>query len=317
MATPADTTCNVCAEVVRGDQPPVWVKDGFDIVRCPGCGLVFRRELPAPVELREIYSEEYFRRPPDDAAGQGYADYLSEEELHRLNGALRVRKLGALTAPGRLFDVGAAAGFFMDEARRSGWDVAGIDVSPQMSGWGRERLGLDLRHGDFREADLVEGSYDAVTMWDYIEHSLDPVGDLRRAWALVAPGGVLGISTGDVSALVARLSGRRWHLLTPRHHNFFFSADTLARACERAGFDVVSTGYPAARYSLGYLAFKLRAMVPESRVVRRAGNAFGCSRAGRLAVPVNLWDIVTLFARRPPAPAELGPFAAKRDNPSP
>jgi 2-polyprenyl-3-methyl-5-hydroxy-6-metoxy-1,4-benzoquinol methylase len=299
----ADTSCNLCSTPVPAQQPPVWVKDGFDVVRCSGCGLLFRRHLPSPPELRDIYSTEYFLRPEDDAAGQGYADYLADEELHRLNGALRVNKLEALAAPGRLFDVGAAAGFFMDEARRRGWDVAGIDVSPQMSGWGRERLGLDLQTGNFREADLAEGSYDVVTMWDYIEHSLDPVGDLEKARALLRPGGVLGLSTGDAASLVARVSGRRWHLLTPHHHNFFFTADTLSRACGQTGFDVLSVSYPAARYSLGYLAFKLRSMVPESRVVRRAGDAFSRSRAGRLAVPVNLWDIATLIARRPPAPA--------------
>ncbi|MGI8729228.1 MAG: class I SAM-dependent methyltransferase [Solirubrobacteraceae bacterium] len=300
----ADATCNVCSTLVSGRQAPVWVKDGFDIVRCGACGLVFRRELPAPAELAEIYAEEYFRRPEEDAAGQGYSDYLADEQLHRLNGALRARKLGALAEPGRLFDVGAAAGFFMDEASRRGWDVAGIDVSPQMSGWGRERLGLNLSTGEFRAADLVDASYDAVSMWDYIEHSLDPVGDLNRARALLRPGGVLAISTGDSSSFVARLSGRRWHLLTPRHHNFFFSARTLASACERAGLEVVSTGYPAARYSLGYLAFKLRSMAPENRVIRRLGDAVGSSRAGRVALPVNLWDIVTLFARRPPLAAD-------------
>ena len=32
----------------------------------------------------------------------------------------------------------------------------------------------------------------------------------------------LALSTGDVGSLAARLSGSRWHLLTPRHHNYFF-----------------------------------------------------------------------------------------------
>ena len=40
-------------------------------------------------------------------------------------------------------------------------------------------------------------------------------------------------------------------------------------------------------------------MAPDSGVVRRTGEAFERSRAGTLAVPVNLWDIVTLIARRP------------------
>lgn len=298
-----DTTCNLCRHDVPAQRSPVWTKDGFDIVRCPNCRLVFRRVLPAPTDLPVIYAEEYFRRPGDDADGQGYADYVADEELHRLNGALRARKLAALRPPGRLFDVGAAAGFFMDEARGQGWDVAGVDFSAQMSDWGRDRLGLDLAPGDFREVEVTDGSYDVVTMWDYIEHSLDPAADLARANRLLAPGGLLAISTGDVSSMVARLSGRRWHLLTPRHHNFFFSNQTLKLACQHAGFEVMSIRYPAARYSLGYLAFKLRSMAPSSRSIRSVGDKVAASRAAQVAVPVNLWDIMTLFARKPSEPA--------------
>jgi 2-polyprenyl-3-methyl-5-hydroxy-6-metoxy-1,4-benzoquinol methylase len=297
--TSGDAVCNVCRALVPANQPPTWRKDGFDIVRCPRCGLVFRRVLPTRDELSEIYAESYFRRPADDPGGQGYDDYLREEELHRLNAVVRLRRLREHRAPGRLLDIGAAAGFFLDEARRAGWTVEGIDVSPEMSGFGRERLGLDLGTGPFRVEEYEAGTYDCVTMWDYIEHSIDPVADLSSAWSLLRPGGVLALSTGDASSIVARVSGRRWHLLTPEHHNFFFSTATLSRACREAGFEIVSTSHPGARYSLRYLTYKLRSMAPDSAIVRRTGEAFEGSRAGRVAVPVNLWDIVTLLARRP------------------
>jgi len=290
--------CNVCGSIVRGAQAPVWRKDGFDIVRCPTCGLLFRRLLPTAGDLAEIYAESYFRRPADDPGGQGYDDYLREEELHRLNAAARVRRLAAFTPTGRLLDVGAAAGFFMDEARSAGWAVEGVDVSPEMSGFGRDRLGLDLRTQPFRVEDFPQGAYDCVTMWDYIEHSIDPAADLAGAYALLRAGGVLALSTGDVDSLVARVSGERWHLLTPAHHNFFFSTATLRNASERTGFEVLWTGHPGARYSLRYLTYKLRSMAPKSAVVRRVGEAFERSAAGRAAVPVNLGDIVTVIARR-------------------
>jgi hypothetical protein len=135
-------------------------------------------------------------------------------------------------------------------------------------------------------------------MWDYIEHSIDPLGDLRRAHDLLRTGGLLALSTGDVHSLVARASGSRWHLLTPRHHNFFFSARNLRLACERAGFEVVSVRHPGSRYSLRYLTYKLRSVLPESTLVRRVGDAFSAGARGRLAVPVNLGDIVTVVARR-------------------
>jgi hypothetical protein len=135
-------------------------------------------------------------------------------------------------------------------------------------------------------------------MWDYIEHATDPLGDLRHAHDLLRPGGVLALSTGDVRSLVGRVSGSRWHLLTPRHHNYFFAVGSLRLACERAGLEVLSARHPGNRYSLRYLTYKLRSMLPESRVVRWVGDAFAESRAGRFAVPVNLGDIVTVVARR-------------------
>jgi SAM-dependent methyltransferase len=292
-----DVTCNVCGTPVPGASAPVFTKDGFEIVRCPRCGLLFRRELPDPAAVAAIYSDEYFRRSEDDPGGQGYDDYLLEEELHRLNGRARVRALRRFVATGRLFDVGAAAGFFMDEARRAGWSVQGADVSPTMSGFGRDELGLNLQTATF-DAAAAEGPFDCVTMWDYIEHSIDPMRDLRRAHDLLRPGGVVALSTGDMRSLVARVSGRRWHLLTPRHHNFFFASSNLRLACERAGFEVLSARHPGNRYSLRYLTYKLRSMLPESGLVRRVGDAFAGGAVGRLAVPVNLGDIVTVVARR-------------------
>ena len=95
----SDTTCNVCGGPVPAAQPAVWHKDGFDVVRCRQCGLLFRRTLPTVEELSEIYAEAYFRRPEDDPGGQGYDDYLHDEELHRRNAAMRVRRLGATCRP--------------------------------------------------------------------------------------------------------------------------------------------------------------------------------------------------------------------------
>jgi SAM-dependent methyltransferase len=294
----ADISCNICATQIPGASAPVCVKDGFEIVRCPRCRLLFRRDVPDADAVAAIYSDEYFRRAQDDPGGQGYDDYLLEEELHRLNGRVRVRLLRRFGATGRLFDVGAAAGFFMDEARLAGWAVEGADVSPTMSGFGRDHLGLSLQTATF-DAAAAEGPFDCVTMWDYIEHSINPLGDLRRAHDLLGPGGVLALSTGDVTSLVARVSGRRWHLLTPRHHNFFFSADNLRLACHNAGLEVLWARHPGSRYSLRYLTYKLRSMLPESALVRRIGEVFSRGAVGRLALPVNLGDIVTVVARRP------------------
>lgn len=289
--------CNLCGECVAREQAPRWLKDGYEIFRCRSCDLLFRGELPTPQDLQEIYSRSYFIRD-EDASADGYDDYLNDESEHRLTARRRVTQLCKAADPGRLLDVGSAAGFFMDEAREAGWDVHGIDVSPDMSAWGRNELGLEIATGLFQTADLPTASFDAVTMWDYIEHSIDPARDFKKAADVLRPGGMLMLSTGDAASLVARLSGRRWHLLTPRHHNFFFTIGTLKHYLEANGFEILSARHPGGQYSLSYLIYKIGTMAPRSGTVRKLGELARSHSFGGWSVRFNLFDIVTVTARR-------------------
>jgi SAM-dependent methyltransferase len=259
-------------------------KDGFDIARCPACGLLFRVRMPTRAELDEIYGDGYFC---GQVGAQGYGDYLGEAELHRDLARRRLRLLEQHARRGSLLDVGAAAGFFVAEARARGWDARGLDVSAAMVRHGCEELAVPLRAGTLEELPPVRESLDVVTMWDYLEHALDPDRDLRLAAAGLRARGLLALSTGDVESPVARLSGSRWHLLTPRHHNYFFSIRSLRALLDRTGFDVTSVTRPGARYSLRYLGHKLG-----------AGDRLSRGPLGRVAVPVNLRDIVTVLATR-------------------
>jgi 2-polyprenyl-3-methyl-5-hydroxy-6-metoxy-1,4-benzoquinol methylase len=289
--------CNLCETPVEPGQEPRWRKHGFEIFKCSSCGLLFRGRLPTAEELLAIYGRDYFLRERDGDS-EGYADYLSDETEHRLTARRRVSQLDAIAQRGSLLDVGSAAGFFMDEARSAGWAVRGIDVSPDMSSWGREHLGLDIASGLFQHADYPPGSFDAVTMWDYIEHSIDPAGDFSKAAEVLRPGGVLMLSTGDAASPVARVSGRRWHLLTPRHHNFFFTVNTLRSYLEQSGFAVTRVGHPGAHYSLRYIVYKLGTMAPRSRTVHAAADRLAQRPLGERSLRFNLGDIATIHARR-------------------
>jgi SAM-dependent methyltransferase len=253
-----------------------------------------RGQLPAYEELEEIYAPEYFQHRAEEST-DGYVDYLGDAERHRETATRRLALIDRFGASrGRLLDVGAAAGFFVDEARRAGWDAEGIDIAPHMVEWGRHELGVPLRVGDIS---LVEGraTHEVVTMWDYIEHSLDPVRDLARSNELLVPSGIIALSTGDIDSVAARISGSRWHLLTPRHHNFFFGARTLVDLLRRSGFDVAWVGHPGSRYSLAHLAFKLDRVVRTS-VTSAAAKRIARSRVGRHGLSVNLFDIITVVA---------------------
>lgn len=273
------------------------MKDGYEILQCRSCGILFRADLPDSDSLREIYGAAYFAASAGDTGGQGYADYLGEEANHRANARARLGLLERHLTPGGLLDVGCAAGFFLDEARALGWEGEGVEVSAGMVDHARNHLGLSVHDAPFADVALDAGTFDAVTMWDYIEHSADPAGDLKHASQLLRPGGILALSTGDARSMIARLSGSRWHLLTPRHHNFFFTQESLEKAFASAGMRVELMTYASNLYSVYYLLYKLRTLWDFPGLERIVGRV-GRTRLGERAIPINLRDIVTVVGRR-------------------
>src|SRR2546423_5204718 len=105
--------CNLCNSSVDPEAQLRWRKDGFDVLRCPECGLVFRADPPDLPELRDIYAIDYFRDAVDGANRHGYSDYLRDEGQHRVNARRRLRLVERhVPPPRRPLDVGCAAGFF-------------------------------------------------------------------------------------------------------------------------------------------------------------------------------------------------------------
>lgn len=191
---------------------------------CDGCRLEFAAREPDSGELPRLYGERYFT-----SAGSGYRSYLGEEASHRFQARRYLRRLESLVRPGALLDIGCAAGFFLDEARRSGWSVRGLDVSPWASVHARQALGMDVATGSFLESDWGAERFDAVTMFNVLEHMASPRAVETRLAGLIRPGGIVAVETWDSTSLVARVFGHRWQQYDPRLVPYYYSPTALER----------------------------------------------------------------------------------------
>jgi SAM-dependent methyltransferase len=188
-------------------------------------------------------------------------------------------------------------GVFVEVAQGRGWDAWGLEPSRWAVQEGRRR-GLNMIQGTLRDAELDSGSFDAVTMWDVIEHLLDPLADLSEAARLLKPGGVLCVHTIDIDSPFARLMGKRWPWLVEMH-NFFFSPKTLGAMVEKAGLQVESWQVQGRYLHLGYLLSRLSGW--NKPLGRLAENTAAALHVDHRLVPVNFGDLFTMFAVKPPA----------------
>src|SRR5437763_13947520 len=139
-----------------------------DLYRCEACGTVQQPSLPRGEALHDLY-----RRMRDD-------DYLVEEEGRRRTARRLLDMLDPAPSSGRLLEVGCGHGLLLDEARRRGWSVTGLDLSMEAAHHARERLGLDVIEQPLEEASLGDERFDAVVIADVLEHLDDPARGLAR-----------------------------------------------------------------------------------------------------------------------------------------
>jgi SAM-dependent methyltransferase len=264
------------------------------LLRCPQCNLVFADAHLTDVQVQHLYGRDYF-------GGDEYADYLGDKKAIQRSLRQKVAYM-AQTAPHirRVFEIGAAYGFFLDLARE-GWEVAGIDIAEEPTAYARNILGVDVRQGDFLTAAIPPGYYDAFCMWDTIEHLARPGAYIERVAELIAPGGYIFLSTGDIESAVARRQGRGWRLIHPPTHLFYFSRATLSRMLERYRFRVRSIVTMGLHRSLRQTVYSL--FVQRHPRLRTPYDWFAATPLGTLSYYLDLGDIMAVAAQAPGAPS--------------
>lgn len=223
----------------------------FQVRSCVGCQLRFLDPQPTDQELEELYGEAYFARAAPGAPG--YDGYAAEIDCLRATFVQRLTLLPSPNAPGRLLDVGAALGLFVERARARGWDALGVEPSAWASRHARDVLKQPVVTGTLGSLGLDDASLDGVTLWEVIEHLPDPVTELQEIRRVLKPGGFLALSTPDAGSLVARALGRRWPGWQKiPEHLWFFDRGSLQRLLRAQGFSVQVARYVPLVVSRGY-----------------------------------------------------------------
>lgn len=209
----------------------------YRVVSCKRCGHVYVNPRLPPSRLYEMYQAEYWSS--ERAKEFGYTAYLADAELYLRTYAMRSRLLDAYQSkPGRVLDVGCAAGYFLKVMKDRGWACTGLEISQPMVDHAKQTFGLDDMHrGDLLNVELP-GGYDVITLWDVIEHLERPDLHLARARELLADDGVLVIETQDVSSRFAKLMGKSWQHYKHEEHLYHFHPESLGRLLESVGYEV-------------------------------------------------------------------------------
>ncbi len=312
MTTP--TTCGICQGVLElrfagsttppqaGDFAPTCHRPRAygDLYRCRECSTVQQPSLPEGVELVDLYRE------------MSDSDYLAEERGRRLTSNWLLDLVERRRAPGRLLEIGCGHGLLLDEARRRGWEVRGLELSERSAKHGRDRYGLDIREEPFEALGNEEdGCWDAVLMIDVLEHLDDPRAAIERIRKLLAPGGALCVVTPDPGSLTAKLAGSRWWGLLPAH-SYLIPRKTLRELIIGQGLILSDDVSLVRSFSARYWVDGFAGLAgPAAAAVRRAAAKLPPQRS----LAISLGDERVMLAVNEQVREPNSRLAADRDGP--
>ncbi|MBF0525069.1 MAG: methyltransferase domain-containing protein [Deltaproteobacteria bacterium] len=218
--------CAVCPLCGHGAFRELLKKSGRQLVHCRSCGLV--RQFPMFPEAVRLACWQGETRLP---SGRTFVEHYQQGEVWRRELAnLRLDQLRERHFDGgKLLDVGCATGIFIDEARKRGFQVQGIDISSTLAGYGRHHYGLDIREEDAAAASLEKGSFDVVTVFDVFSTMRSPLAALQNIHSLLKPGGLIWLT-----ACYANLG--LWLFKEERPFNLYLTPRTMNAFLTRAGF---------------------------------------------------------------------------------
>ncbi len=233
---PDDSTTThhrVCPVCEQDDARPWLAKERLRLVQCRRCAMVYASPVDPELASGKFYDRlaaPFYLSP--DKLESDFAPVRFEREL---------RLFRNFCERGRVLDVGCSTGAFLHQLRTrwpGAYDPLGTDVTGAALDHAESR-GVTVVRAPFLQHDFGGALFDAICFWAVMEHLAEPKGFLRKAAALLRPGGVCFVLVPNLQSFAVRLLGAKYRYLMPDHLNYFTAATFRAFVAAEPAFEMV------------------------------------------------------------------------------
>jgi SAM-dependent methyltransferase len=207
-------------------------KRDLKVFHCRTCGSEFVYPRPTVDELVSFYPLDYHTYNDDHGFIAG--------ALVSMRSKARARFFNKLfkTRPISLFDIGAGdCRHFKDMSKYGEFEFAGVEIKPEMVEAAAKR-GYHVESGTIESLDTTpyENYFDIVTMYQLVEHVLEPRLLFRKAFSILKPGGYIMGQLPSMDCIERQIFGRYWAGYHYPRHIQMLTRDALGNLIQNAGF---------------------------------------------------------------------------------
>ncbi len=203
----------------------------YKLYECPRCALVSPN-----IDFSRAGGHEMYDDPKNikDTTREIVATYQYRKGVHapeRL--AYLMEKTGLKKKDITLLDVGCGPGYFLSYLKDKKVKNKGLELTEFLVAICRKH-GLNVTGTELSKE--KSGTYNALTLFDVLEHLTDPVAFFKDANRALKKGGYLMAYSPNIHSLAFALMGERQNTLYPYQHTAFFDRQSLEYLAEKSGF---------------------------------------------------------------------------------
>ena len=191
---------------------------------------------PQPENLATYYESEDYISHTDAKKS------LVDKIYHTVKGYNLKSKLSLIdsyTASNkRLLDVGAGTGDFLTEAKKYGWEVAGVEPN-ELARLKSSEKGVAL----LQNLDSIPTSdkYEVITLWHVLEHLPDLESQIAKLVGLLTDNGTLVVAVPNFKSFDAKYYKEFWAAFDVPRHLWHFSKKSVQSIFAKHGMKLVRT----------------------------------------------------------------------------
>jgi SAM-dependent methyltransferase len=200
-------------------------------VRCKTCGVHYLADFGEKTEIENYYKKDYIITSSDIIETEFRRLFRATEQLELVAGIMNYKK-----PPASLLDIGCDKGFFIDQARRFGYDCTGVELSEKAIDY-TNNIGLTV----VRSLDEADKKFDVAVMWHSLEHFPEPIEFLQQLKKHLSDDAYLFIRVPAFDTWPRKIFGKYWIWLQPENHFFHYTSQSLTELLDRAGYSIEIT----------------------------------------------------------------------------
>ena len=206
----------------------------FHIQKCSICGLGFTNPIPTEETSYLLYeTRESNDFQPDDSSLTARLKAIAARRDVR--GFLR--GIDIPTGPALDYGCGNAAFTVALQEAFPNFQVIGADMQQEPP-----KALAQSQYRSYAELTEMRGQYSLILCRHVLEHSYDPVGQLKKLSDLLMPGGVLVVEVPSLETKARILFGKYWDNYYVPFHPIHFTREALRKTFLAANFNVIREG---------------------------------------------------------------------------